>query len=162
MERTLPNGMVLRPAAPSDAEYISGCIRESVLLSVPEEQRILSNLWIDTIVSVSMREISERRMEDDVMVLTDDSDRAGMLWLGSSNDQFTCDPTGYLLGIYVEPELRRQGIGSMLLEEAEAICREKGYITMTLNVGAPNSAAVSFYDKHGFSTQTFVKQKVLR
>ena len=162
MERKLPNGMVLRTALPSDSDYVMHCIRESVLVSVPEEQRVLSDLWIDAIVSVSEKEISEHRMDDHVYVLDDGGSHAGMLWLGSSNDQFTCDPTGYLLGIFVEPGLRRQGIGTMLLDAAEDICREEGYITMTLNVGAPNSGAVAFYDSRGFRTQTYVKQKLLR
>ena len=162
MDRRLPDGMSLSPAEEDDAEYISHCVRESVLVSVPEEQRALSDLWIDAILSISMKEICERRMDDEVYVLWNGDERAGMLWIGASNDQFTCDPTGYLLGIYVEPALRRRGIGSGLLSAAEDICRERGYITLTLNVGAPNETARSFYRHHGFVTQTYVEQKLLR
>lgn len=163
MTDTIGNGFFLREMEDSDKNYVQKCITESILASVSESEAAMADYWIGPIVSISMDNIDRKVMSDEVYILTDDNgEKSGMLWLGVSNDQFTCDVTGYLLGIYVEPELRCTGIGSSLLEYAEKWCGEKGYLSLTLNVSRLNTVAQSLYEKQGFRVQTSVMKKNLR
>ena len=162
MKEGLPQGFTLLPMEDSDAAFVRNCIRESVLASVEGWQRDLAGIWIDDIVALSMQNISQRSMQDEVFVLSAGGKQIGMLWMGVSRDQFTCDPTGYLLGIYVSPSLRNKGFGTMLLEAAEQWCRDRDLLTMTLNAGIPNEPALSLYRKNGYAPQTCVMQKPLQ
>ena len=149
-------------ATDEDMDYVMSCIRDSIELSIEEGERNLSDLWISTILSISADSISSRRMRDEVFVLKDsDSNYVGSLWLGVSADQFTCEETGYLLGIFVEPSLRCKGIGAALLDFAERWCRDNGYMHLTLNVGWQNESARRFYESHGYRTRSEVRRKEL-
>ena len=154
--------MTLDRATDSDMDYLRSCIRRSVELSVTEEERSMSDLWIDTILAISERSIASRRMDDETFILrNEDGSYAGSLWLGRSADQFTCDDTGYILGIFVEPALSRRGVGSYLLSVAESWCREKGFLNITLNVGWHNESARRFYESHGYKVRSEVRRKEL-
>lgn len=101
-------------------------------------------------------------MKNEAFILErDDGKKCGILWMGESKDQYTCDDTGYLLGIFVEEELRGIGLGKALLQAAEEWCHEKGFLSMTLNVGAWNKSARSIYDKNGFYERSTVMRKDL-
>ena len=155
-------GLSLERATDSDMDYIRSCIRRSIELSVTDDERSLSGLWIDTILTISEESIMSGRMDDEIFVLKkDDKSYAGSLWLGRSADQFTCDDTGYILGIFVEPELRRIGIGTYLLSVAESWCRDKGFLHITLNVGWHNDSARRFYESHGYGIRSEVRRKEL-
>lgn len=56
----------------------------------------------------------------------------------------------YLANMAVFLEFRRQGIGRMLLADAEARARELGCTCLALDVEAENAAAVSLYERYGF------------
>lgn len=153
---------MLTRAQEEDMEYIISCTRHSVEQSVNGIERGLSDLWMDTILNIANSSILEGRMCDETFVLKmEDGRYAGSLWLGVSADQFTCEETGYILGIFVEPELRRKGIGSALLRYAESWCREKGLLSLTLNVGWHNDSARSFYEAHGYVVRSEVRKKEL-
>ncbi|MCC2112660.1 MAG: GNAT family N-acetyltransferase [Hyphomicrobiales bacterium] len=51
---------------------------------------------------------------------------------------------------FVVPEERGRGIGRALMETCLASCRERGVVSMVLEVGRGNDAAKSFYEKYGF------------
>lgn len=158
----LPEGMRVVAATSKDMDYVRSCIRRSVEASVTDVERRMSDLWIDEVLAIGQDSIDNRRMEDDVYVLLDsDGSYVGSLWLGRSADQFTCDATGYILGIFVEPELRGKGIGSALLGHAEEWCREKGYLHLSLNVGWHNEKARHFYESHGYMVRSEVRRKDL-
>lgn len=57
---------------------------------------------------------------------------------------------GSLSSLAVAPPFRGRGIGSVLLERAIAVCRERGLLTLTLEVRASNTAAIALYEKQGF------------
>jgi|GEM_PF-3668931 len=52
--------------------------------------------------------------------------------------------------IYVLPEKRRQGIGSLLLAKAEKFIHSKGLNYSSLELLSDNKAAISFFQKHGY------------
>lgn len=65
----------------------------------------------------------------------------------------------YLRNIVVKPELRRKGLGALLLNHAIQVARDLHRRTVALRVDPANSAAVSFYRKVGFTTVATVVSK---
>jgi ribosomal protein S18 acetylase RimI-like enzyme len=60
------------------------------------------------------------------------------------------DVVGRLITIDVDPGLRRQGVGHMLLDETERQLRAAGASAVLLEVAVDNATARSFYERHGF------------
>ena len=129
---------------------------------MPKEEKDLRDLWIDDILQIVSDNISEGKMENEVFVLRSDDDHTGMLWMGVSKDQYTCDDTGYLLGLFVEERLRGKGFGKELVRSAESWCKEKHLISMTLNVGSVNSGALALYESMGYKCQSIVMRRFLK
>jgi len=154
-------GFILRSMRDDDRDYFMGCMRSTVLSSVTDLEKDLGHLWIDLILNGVQNKLSES--DNEAFVLEDkDENKAGVLWLGGHKDQYTSDDTGYVLGIYIEEELRRKGLGRTLIEVAEEWCRQKGFLSLTLNVGALNTSARQFYDSLGFTERSVVMRKPLR
>jgi ribosomal-protein-alanine N-acetyltransferase len=57
---------------------------------------------------------------------------------------------GRLITIDVREEMRRHGVGRLLLQEAEERLRSAGAESLVLEVAVDNTAAQSFYERHGF------------
>lgn len=57
---------------------------------------------------------------------------------------------GHIVTVASHPELRRRGIGEMLVAEALDIARERGTGTVTLECRVSNTGAQALYDKYGF------------
>jgi [ribosomal protein S18]-alanine N-acetyltransferase len=55
-----------------------------------------------------------------------------------------------ILNFAVSPEVRRRGMGAMLLKEALRWGTEFGAVQAILEVRASNSAALHFYERHNF------------
>ncbi|MBR3429373.1 MAG: GNAT family N-acetyltransferase [Clostridia bacterium] len=62
-----------------------------------------------------------------------------------------------LNALWVDERWRHQGIGSMILREAERIAREKGCRVVTL--GTASYMARPFYEKHGYTVFTTLKKE---
>ena len=118
---------------------------------------------MDDILSVTSIAMEGGMMRSDMMILIDDDKkRAGILWMGVSKDQFTCEDTGYILGLFVIEELRSKGFGKALIECAEDWCLSNDLPTMTLNAGSPNKKAMELYSRLGFEERSTVMRKRLR
>lgn len=160
--RFMLEGYYLEEAEDSDNDYFLDTVEESVIGSVPEEEAAASDLWIGDILTVMLDIRRTGGMENELYILKDDMGvRAGLLWMGVSRDQFTCDGTGYILQIYVERRLRRRGLGKALMRSAEEWCREKGLFSVTLNVGSVNETAYGLYRSAGLRPRTVVMHKRL-
>jgi len=59
--------------------------------------------------------------------------------------------TGHIITIDVIPEVRRSGLGSLLLRAAEDRLRVAGSQTVSLETAVDNTGALSFYKRHGYS-----------
>ncbi len=55
--------------------------------------------------------------------------------------------------LWVAPERRSEGIGAVLLAAAEALIRERGHTGLRVEVFAPNTRAIRFYERHGWTKQ---------
>jgi len=75
----------------------------------------------------------------------------GFLTLGASRDA-DVDPkvTGEVMGIYLDPDHWRQGLGGTLCRHAENVLSRRGYTQVTLWVFAGNPRARRFYEAMGF------------
>jgi len=60
---------------------------------------------------------------------------------------------GHITNIAVHPGMRRKGIGEAALDELIKKAKEKGVTSFTLEVRDSDTAAVAFYEKHGFVTE---------
>ncbi len=65
----------------------------------------------------------------------------------------------YMRNIVVKPELRRKGVGMLLLNHGIQVARDMHRKTVALRVDPANSPAVSFYRKAGFTTVATVVSK---
>jgi GNAT superfamily N-acetyltransferase len=156
-------GYALRAYANDDTAFISECMKASILMSVPEYERRISDVWMDDILSVTSMAMEGGMMRSDMMVLVnDEGERAGIIWMGVSKDQFTCEDTGYILGLYVIEGSRGKGLGKALINCAEDWCILNDLPTMTLNAGSPNKKAMELYSRLGFEERSTVMRKRIR
>ena len=156
------DGYRLIRAGKEDEDFILDCMRESILCSVPEGEKDLRDLWIDDIIAIVSKNMGDGDMGNEVFKLVSGDGNAGMLWMGISRDQFTCEEIGYLLGIFVRRDLRGKGMGKELVRSAEIWCTENGLVTMALNVGTVNGPAVGLYERMGYKSQSIVMRKMLK
>ncbi len=60
-------------------------------------------------------------------------------------------PVGFLEGIYVVPEARRQGVASQLIAAVEAWVRERGCTELASDASIDNTASHSLHEALGFA-----------
>ena len=60
-------------------------------------------------------------------------------------------PVALLDELYVAPDLRGRGIGSVLLASAESVTRQRGGELLEINVDGDDTAARRFYERHGYT-----------
>jgi ribosomal protein S18 acetylase RimI-like enzyme len=60
-------------------------------------------------------------------------------------------PSGYIYSFRVRPEVRNQGIGTRLIEAAEAVLRQRGCKRAMIAVARQNHGARRLYERHGYS-----------
>jgi [ribosomal protein S18]-alanine N-acetyltransferase len=65
----------------------------------------------------------------------------------------------YMRNLVVKQELRRKGLGEVLLEQGIQMARDMNRKTLALREDPSNSPAVSFYRKNGFTTVATVLSK---
>ncbi len=65
----------------------------------------------------------------------------------------------YMRNIVVRPDLRKRGLGMVLLNQAIEVARDMYRKTIALRVDPANGPAVSFYRKAGFTTVATVVSK---
>jgi [ribosomal protein S18]-alanine N-acetyltransferase len=65
----------------------------------------------------------------------------------------------YLRNVVIKPELRRKGLGTLLLDHGLGVARDLHRKTVALRVDPANAPAVSFYRKAGFTTVATVVSK---
>lgn len=120
--------IALRRAVASDASAIATLFRRSraVLSFLPELHTADEDLWF----------VREVLIEQQLVTL---AERDGQL-LG-----FMAEHEGWITQLYLDPDVRRSGVGSLLIAAAKARNAE-----LTLWCFAENAAARAFYEKQGF------------
>jgi len=104
--------------------------------------------------NISMLEtaMDEASPNDAIFVAEDETTRQviGFVRLQTQTDYFSGERQGYISNIAVDPSVEGQGIGRMLLEQAEIWAREKGFDRLTLHVFVENRRARQVYEKYGY------------
>ena len=83
----------------------------------------------------------------------------GYAQLRPSEAAFVHDKHAYLGFMYVEPDVRGQGINKMIIESLISWSRDRGVYDFYLNVYTENPAAIRAYEKVGF-TPLLVEMKL--
>ena len=97
----------------------------------PEWLRMRRTLWDYCPVDEQVREMEQILVSDTELVFfaeRRDGTLSGFLEVALRSGADGCDstPVGYIEGWYVDPDVRRQGIGRALVEAAESWARSKG------------------------------------
>jgi ribosomal protein S18 acetylase RimI-like enzyme len=79
------------------------------------------------------------------LVAEEDDSVLGTVYLNTSSTDF-----GYVFGLYVVPEARRQGIAQRLMRETARFLAQQGRSYIVLSVDTPNDQAHAFYTRLGF------------
>lgn len=125
--------IALRPAAVADAAAIAALFRRSraVLDFLPELHTAEEDLGFVRDVLLAEQRVTV-------------AERGGVL------AGFMAEHEGWITQLYLEPAVRRGGIGSALLADAQARNAE-----LMLWCFAENAAARAFYERHGFVAVEF-------
>ncbi|MDX2241249.1 MAG: GNAT family N-acetyltransferase [Leptolyngbyaceae cyanobacterium bins.302] len=83
------------------------------------------------------------------------------LWIGTAIDQLHGDRQAHIFLLYVDPQHRRQGIGTTLMHHAESWAQERGDRQIGLQVFQSNQAALALYQQLGYETQSLWMVKPL-
>jgi ribosomal protein S18 acetylase RimI-like enzyme len=145
--------VTVRDARHDDAEGV----RAIGIAAVPETYRdlcdpvVIHNIVEQSYASDALRAcIARCRLAEDAQFLVAEADGrvVGFLHYDSEGDE------PELHRIYVEPSLKRRGIGSALLHDLhERLTPGSSYILMVI---AGNLPAVAFYQRHGFDEKAKV------
>jgi aminoglycoside 6'-N-acetyltransferase I len=69
-------------------------------------------------------------------------------------DGCTTQPVGYVEGWYVDPDVRRRGVGRRLVEAAEAWAASQGCREMASDAHLDNAASITAHKALGFADET--------
>lgn len=83
------------------------------------------------------------------------------LWLGNAVDQADGERIAHIFLLYVAPKHRKQGIGSVLVQQAEQWAKQRGDRRISLQVFSNNTPALNLYQKLGYQTFSLSMQKSL-
>jgi [ribosomal protein S18]-alanine N-acetyltransferase len=70
-------------------------------------------------------------------------------------------PLGHILTLDIAESYRRRGLGTKLLQRAEAGLLERGVTEMVLETAVENAAGVAFWQRHGYRTVATLKRYYL-
>lgn len=98
------------------------------------------------------RDIDRKLTRDaaNLLVLVVDDELAGSVMVGYEGHR------GWINYLAVHPGHQRQGLGRVLMDEAERRLRELGCAKVNLQIRASNSAAVEFYRHIGYTVDDVV------
>ncbi len=97
-----------------------------------------------------------------LLLAVNDDRRVGfLLLLDTLPDEVTLTPQAFIAYMAVEPDYRKQSIGSALLRRAELIARDRGLSYVGLMVTEHNIAARATYESAGYLTERRLLCKVL-
>ena len=83
------------------------------------------------------------------------------LWMGNAIDQVNGERYSQIFLLFVDPNHRRCGIGTSLMDLAQTWAINRGDRQIGIHVFANNQPALGLYEKMGFQTQSLLMLKSL-
>jgi aminoglycoside 6'-N-acetyltransferase I len=114
-------------------------------------QALFANHSVDDL-ALGMREFRDRRDAAVFIAERADGSQAGFVEAGSRPYADGCEtsPVGYVEARYVDPDVRRTGLGRALLAAAEAWARERGYREMASDAQLDNAVSHAAHRRAGY------------
>jgi ribosomal protein S18 acetylase RimI-like enzyme len=141
--------MTIRPAHAGDREFVLAMADRLVSFDVPafrtkaelaEGDRRALAAWFDN-----------PKADEAMLVAEVDGQPAGCAYLVTLVDYFNERPHAHLSVLAVAADAEGKGVGSALLDHAQAWARERGSDRLTLSALVTNSRARGLYERRGFS-----------
>lgn len=126
-------------------------IRPATLADAAAVATLTSHLGYD----VATGDVTDRltralaREDQRLLIAEKDGRPAGWIHVGVA-DYIETGPSGVINGLVVARGARSQGIGRLLLAQAEAWARERGLTTIRLWSTVSRERAHAFYERHGY------------
>jgi len=152
--------LVIRDFLPSDAEDLKRFWIELAKEMYNIEGYIVpSTKNAEAWLSHVLKEVEEARME--ILVAQKGEESVGFILLAyTTNERFeTATTMAVIHDMYVKPNHRGLGIGTMLMKECMRKAEEKGVKQVRLSVLSENVEAVKFYKRHGFNVYRYGMRK---
>ncbi len=152
--------MIIRPAQPGDRDFVVALADRLVSFDVPafrtkaelaEGDRRALAAWFDHRHDGSPAEAHSAEADEALFVAELDGQPAGCAYLVTLVDYFNERPHAHLSVLAVTAAAEGKGVGSALLDRAEAWARERGSDRLTLSALVTNSRARALYERRGFS-----------
>jgi aminoglycoside 6'-N-acetyltransferase I len=117
-----------------------------------EWQRMRTALWPDQTAA----DMAEWLARPDAAVFVVERTPAGLCGFAEVGERSHADgcltnPTAYLEGWYVDPDLRRQGVGAALIRAVEGWARARGYRELGSDALATNLVSQQAHERLGFT-----------
>src|SRR5262245_49759218 len=133
----------------------------------PEWLRLRLALWPDALPEEQSREMATIRQDPDGLPVfvaeRPDGQLGGFVEaaLHATAEGCTTSPVGYLEAWYVDPDLRRRGVGRRLVAAAEAWARRRGCREMASDTGPQYPLSPAAHARLGYETTSTYFRKVL-
>lgn len=140
-------GVTVRAAVPADVPAILGIAERGWNAAYGDflPQETIDAAMVEWYKPKTTREQIEH---DDIAYFV--AERNGDILGYASGGPSGEDTIATLGAIYVDPDYWGNGIGTVLLDEFEEFCRQRGYDAIQFQVLAKNEVGLSFYRKHGY------------
>lgn len=102
-----------------------------------------------------IRESLRKGAEDTWFRIAEDGEgrRIGYSFVTTRTDYFTQEPLAYVENLALMPEAEGRGVARILMDDAEAWARSRGYRHITLSVFATNRRAIGLYEHLGYQPE---------
>ena len=139
----------IRPALPTDKDFILSLASRFSDFDLPE-WRTASE--VDSTNRRLLQKALEQPEPGSAVFVAEggNGQLAGFIHLETEADFFGGIPHGYVSFVGVEKAFEGQGVGHILMNQAETWTRQQGYRLLTLYVFAGNLRAQRLYQKTGF------------
>ncbi|MCL2419125.1 MAG: GNAT family N-acetyltransferase [Conexibacteraceae bacterium] len=143
---------LIRPAQERDCEFITGLVPSLLEFGSPgwDDANALAPGFRDVLAAAVRAQDPQSRV---LVAEGADGTRLGFISLRVGTDAVGA-ARGHVADIAVIAEARRMGVGSALMQAAEAWARERGLPSLSLDVWSTNEPALAFYRRLGYTAES--------
>lgn len=129
---------------------------ERLAVEYAEDKVAAGNWSVDVALSRSREEIAQLLPRGHAtpghalfdLTLPEEKEPVGVLWLSTMEEAGA--RKGFIYDVWIRPDLRRKGLGTMAMVEAERWAKAHGLVSLGLHVFGHNRAALALYEKLGY------------